>query len=448
MERRKGQGVNVVIAEYIPSLNKGELLILEGMLTILNRIGEVNVYVFSPLPSIDTARYPPGVRAVDFYREIGVILGRKVSRLELIKTLSRYLFMLTSLIVHVRILKRMRDARLRPWQRVLASADLVIIGHDQVNLVFGFLVPFEPLLIAVAARLLGKPVIIFANGIYPDGEKSLVSKALSRVLLPFVLRCANIVTVRDVETLTYFRRYRKDVWFTGDPAILARSTGKRGLSPNLPQIVKCERSLLVGVALSRETLQSGCRSLNHSADRYACMVQHMAKLLDWIVERFDAEVVFIPHCIEPYFSRDDRKVHLDIYRQMIHKDKAVLLLEEYSISELKALLGKMDFLITSRVHAATNALAENVPVIGLTSKYDRRMLNLIGINFALKEWVFYVEELTSDTLKEAVIKLLQSREKIKQKLIYKKKLIESLSLINTILVRDLLESYGFITPRR
>jgi len=55
--------VRILIAEGVPSLNKGELAILVGMLKTFEALGKVEVSIFSHYPSADKERYPKSAPA-------------------------------------------------------------------------------------------------------------------------------------------------------------------------------------------------------------------------------------------------------------------------------------------------------------------------------------------------------------------------------------------------
>ena len=63
----------IFIAENVPSLNKGEMTILEGMLESFKTLGRVQVTMLSDLPQIDQSRYGTKIKIieVEFRIEVG-----------------------------------------------------------------------------------------------------------------------------------------------------------------------------------------------------------------------------------------------------------------------------------------------------------------------------------------------------------------------------------------
>ena len=57
--------IKIFIAENVPSLNKGEMSILEGMLESFKILGKVEVTMLSDMPQIDQPRYGIKVKIID-----------------------------------------------------------------------------------------------------------------------------------------------------------------------------------------------------------------------------------------------------------------------------------------------------------------------------------------------------------------------------------------------
>ena len=60
----KGKKTIIFIAENVPSLNKGEMTIMEGMLESFRIVGDVGVTMLSDHPEIDTPRYGTRIKII------------------------------------------------------------------------------------------------------------------------------------------------------------------------------------------------------------------------------------------------------------------------------------------------------------------------------------------------------------------------------------------------
>lgn len=56
----------------MPSLNKGEMALLEGILESLAPLGSVEVSAFSIYPELDKKRFPSSVKLIDICKELHI----------------------------------------------------------------------------------------------------------------------------------------------------------------------------------------------------------------------------------------------------------------------------------------------------------------------------------------------------------------------------------------
>ena len=141
--------VQILIAEWIPSLNKGELAILLGMLETFNTLGEHEVTAFSFMPAIDSERYPPSVKVCDVSKSLH--LGSTIfdgSRTSFLRALFlsitlHVLFMILWILFRNRAIRIMRG---NLWKHYV-EADVILICHDGVSCALGFVLPFYPVYI-------------------------------------------------------------------------------------------------------------------------------------------------------------------------------------------------------------------------------------------------------------------------------------------------------------
>jgi len=62
----------ILIATFFPTLSKGALEILAGILKTFNVLGQTEVAIFSFYPTLDAKRYPSGIRLVDIGKDLHV----------------------------------------------------------------------------------------------------------------------------------------------------------------------------------------------------------------------------------------------------------------------------------------------------------------------------------------------------------------------------------------
>ena len=437
----------VLIAEYVPSHNKGELAILNGILETLKMLGKVEVYIFSIYPALDRARYPREVRIIDMkqnlcLKKLNIKSKVNIMWASFVAMLQHILFAILYATIRKRSLKIMN----KPLWQAYCECDVILICHDEVDCVNGVFFQFSPVYISLLAKTLRKPIVIFANGTTRLTSQVWIwkfhSKRLWKILAKYVLKSADLITVRDEETLLLFKEIscnKLHIYFTADPAILLSPADNKKIKEiMLDEEIRRDNGPLVGVALSREVLSEAFKSKVNSALRYKKAIEEIARLLDRLINEMNFTVIFIPHSVEPH--RDDRVVARDIYQLMRNRHKAKVINREYSPQELKGLIGQLDLLITSRVHAAINALSMLVPSFIFTRSWDRRAYNIIGKMLNQRKWIYEIENLNVNKIVALIAELLNSRKKIRKDLAIAVQYMKEKALFNGKLLKAILKT--------
>ncbi|MFL6624243.1 MAG: polysaccharide pyruvyl transferase family protein [Sulfurifustis sp.] len=198
------------------------------------------------------------------------------------------------------------------------------------------------------ARDKSVPVMTYAIGAgplnTPDAQK-LVRDQLSAI---------DIVTVREAGARKALEEIgvKRDIVVTADPAFLLRPdplpTGaveREGLDP---------ARRLIGMSVR----EPGVAAPDIDQKMYHALLANAA---DYMVERFDADVVFVP--MEPKMH-DVQHCHAVIAR-MLRAQRATVLKGEYSSSQLLSLVGKFAFAVGMRLHFLVFAALQGVPFVAL-----------------------------------------------------------------------------------
>ncbi len=434
-----GSKVRILIAEWIPSLNKGELAILNGMLKTFDVLGDYEANVFSFQPFIDAARYPSGVGTVDIRSDLhlGDVLHDN-SLLNSLKTalfgfIQHFLFIMLYILIGNNVLKVMKK---RIWSLYFYS-DLYVICHNGVGCAGGFLLTYSPVYITLVARVLKKPIVVYGNG--TSGYKRKIWESLAG----YVLKSAALVTVRDKYSYRYLKMLSGGsprVILTGDPAILAPAAD----SSTADQILTNEKipkdRLLVSVTVTRSLLLKFYPSVSEKNLRYDMAVRELAKSFDMIIDSLDGEILFLPHCIESHEGRDDRVVGEDIASVMTNHQNVHVFRKEYSTAELKALMGKSDLMIGARIHSVIGALSMGTPSCTLSYQSDVRSVGLVGSMLKQGKWIYYVEHHKNQELVNLVQRMASERENISSCLVPIVMSAKKGALLNGALLKKVLES--------
>jgi polysaccharide pyruvyl transferase CsaB len=284
-------------------LNLGDEAILQAIITQLRRDLPVEITVFSRDAADTKARH--GVE-----RAVPV---RKLSRSEVVPEVERL--------------------------------DLLVIGGG------GILFDAEARIYlreALIAREKGVPVMLYAVGAGP------LSHAAAQAAVRDCLEHVEVITVRERSAQRALEEagVHRDIIVTADPALL--------LKPEpLPRgILKHEglegRRRLIGMSVR----EPGAAAPDIDPDDYHALLANAA---DYMVDRFDADVVFVPM---ERSVLDTQHSHA-VIAKMLRAQRATVLKGEYTSGQLLSLIGKFSFAVGMRLHFLIFAALRGVPFVAL-----------------------------------------------------------------------------------
>ncbi len=210
--------------------------------------------------------------------------------------------------------------------------------------------------IMMLAKKLGRPVMLYAQGIGP------VQGSLAQGAMRYIGNMVDLITVRDEGSYEELKRLKvtaPPVYITADPVLAMHPVAKQ-----------------IGRAILKHHGQEGVAPLIGISVRewkdWGHFKQVLAHAADLMIEELGARVVFIPMQYP-----DDLSVSRKIAGRMKHP--AAVLPGEYTTSELLSLVGNLDLLIGIRLHALIFAAVMHVPMAGISydPKIDR-FLETIG----------------------------------------------------------------------
>lgn len=265
--------------------------------------------------------------------------------------------------------------------------------------------------IVALAKLLGRPVFFYAQGFGP------VRTALGRLLVRLVANRADIITVRDPDSLEEMRSLgvtRPPGMVTADP-VLGLETG----------LVDRERGKKILAALGAAEGPVAGFSIrpwkSHLSYREA-----VARAADALV-REGWQVLLVP-----MHDPGDIECCLDVASRM--KEKPLFLERWRDFKDLLAVIANLDLAMGMRLHFLIFAALFGVPLIGLT--YDpkvNRFLQSVGLPPGLD-----VANLNEAELDRRVREVLADREEISEKIIKQVNLLREEALKNAQMVAKLL----------
>jgi polysaccharide pyruvyl transferase CsaB len=198
------------------------------------------------------------------------------------------------------------------------------------------------------AREKNVPVMVYAVGAGP------LNHAAAQAAVRENLADAVVVTVREKSAHRVLEEagLHRDVVVTADPALL--------LKPEpLPRgVLKQE-----GLEGRRRLIGMSVREPGVAAPDLDEKVYHalLANAADFIVDRYDADVVFVPM---ERSVLDTQHSHA-VIAQMLRAQRATVLKGEYSSGQVLSWMGKFDFALGMRLHFLVFAAIQGTPFVAL-----------------------------------------------------------------------------------
>jgi polysaccharide pyruvyl transferase CsaB len=199
--------------------------------------------------------------------------------------------------------------------------------------------------IALEARV---PVMLYAIGAGPledAGVQTLVREALEKV---------ELVTVRERSAHKALEEagIGRDIIVTADPALLMEPEALPDAA--LAQEGLAGKKTLIGMSVR----EPGVAAPDIDENVYHALLANAA---DFMVDRFDADIVFVP--MEPA-SLDAQHSHAVIAR-MLRAQRASVLKGEYTAGQVLSLMGRFSFALGMRLHFLIFAALQGVPFVAL-----------------------------------------------------------------------------------
>jgi polysaccharide pyruvyl transferase CsaB len=198
------------------------------------------------------------------------------------------------------------------------------------------------------AHEIGVPVMVYAISAGPlqtRATREAVREALNR---------AAVITVRDRQGRQLLEEVgvTQEIQVTADPALLMEP------EPLPEEAWKREGFELGGRLVGFSVREPGPAAPDIDVEHYHALLANAA---DFMVDRLDAEVVFMP--LERK-KMDVQHSHAVISR-MQHAQQATVLKGDYTSGQLISLIGQFEFCVGMRLHFLIFAAIQNVPFVAL-----------------------------------------------------------------------------------
>lgn len=269
---------------------------------------------------------------------------------------------------------------------------------------FRFMLHLYPILLSL---LLGKKTLLLAQTLGPFW--------IFKFIMIYVLRKSTLITVRDAPSLKHLRDCRVDfskVYLTADPTFLLDPASDR----RVQTILKME-GLDLNVLKDKKKIGI-CAGHILKNKKHKRLVKTLATVADLLIERYNAIVLFISHASGKLTKKsNDVLVGEEIKNNVENKKRFYIIKGDYTPIELKGIIGRLDCLVSLRMHPVISASSMKVPsVIIAFNPKAYGLMEMLGLANNACTLVIHIDKVQSESLLACITCCLSDRHYLKKKL--------------------------------
>lgn len=299
----RGRVFKIGISGSYGGLNLGDEAILQCIITQLRKSISFELIVFSR-NAHDTLKRHPGVQAVDI-----------------------------------------RKMYIRDIRSIISTLDLFILGGGGILYDADAKLYLKEVHIALENKI---PVMLYAIGVGPLNNPSV------QVAVRDILNEVDLITVREQNSQRLLENLGvyKTITVTADPALLLESEplDKKIIDRYIPD----KQKKLIGISVREPNVAAP----DIDEGKYHALIADAA---DFMVDRLNAEVLFIP--MEPDV-KDLQQSHA-VISKMLKPQRAAVLKGNFTSGQILNIIGKLDFCLGMRLHFLIFSALQKIPFVAL-----------------------------------------------------------------------------------
>jgi len=292
----------------------------------------------------------------------------------------------------------------------------------------------EHLLHISLSKILRKPVMIYGPSMGPFKIR------WRNVIRRYLLNKIEIISLRDRISKEYLQDLnlsRPLVYITADSAFQDITSVSNDLAEEImiaEKIIDSQKEsnnkFLVGITpAGAEWNYRNVVNPQEEQERYN---QIMAKAIDYLIDKFDATIVFFPQL---YGNSDDMPLIKNIIRLVDKKGNVRILSKKWDSDVQQAIISQMELFIGNRYHSVIFALKGKVPTVCLA--YEHKSVGIMQAAM-MDKYIININDLTYENLIIMIKQAWNQREEIKEVLKSQVEIIRKHSLMNSILAMALI----------
>lgn len=322
--------------------------------------------------------------------------------------------------------------------REYLDADLIVsTGGDVLTEDYGVRVFRNQCINLLIGVWFGKPIVIYGETIGP------FKNALDVKMIRHLLNHSRLITLREEISAGIVKEIgitNVPTYTTADSAFLLEPANEDRIQRLLEiEGIRSRDTPLVGISASKVISRFGFRNAATREEKYRQYIEIMARMVDYLTEKLNSRVVFIPHVTE-YWSSDDRKVAADIIASVKNPQKCVNITSDYTAAELKGIIGTLDMFIGTRMHSTIASTSMYVPTVIIA--YSHKAHGIMGKALSLDQYVVDIRSIEYEALTARIDDVWKNKDTIRADLKNKIPVIKERAQYNAVLVKNLIQERG------
>ncbi len=330
-----------------------------------------------------------------------LIMGEKIKLLdEPFNLISGKALFLFSIIQSILVILYARCTRISPAKeelRVFRDCDLIIdLSGDGISTDYTWLSLYLRLYMVFLGKLAGKKVLLLAQTVGPFKGK------INEFVSGIILNMADLIVLRESRSKEVLKRIGvrnlQKIRLTADLAFLLEprleDAKKLMIKEGIPQDFSGK---LVGLSPSC-IIANWFKDELPPQEKQKIYLDDLSGELDNLIDKYGFKLILIPHVMASH--SDDLATCREIYERMKHKKSVIMVKHYYNAAVLKAVMGRLRFLIAFRMHAAIGALSMGIPAVCWS--YNDKFEGIIAERLGLEN---YVIDIRKNYIKDAIQKL-------------------------------------------
>jgi len=400
----------ILIADYVPIANKGEEAIVRGIEDMLSDGRPVALGLFD------------NAEVVTQRGNITIFPRDWLFRFEGNSRLSRRgrILMQAAIAAQLQLgiygrLKNLTAAgagQCRPLQEFFSRAEYVLVGHDGV---FGV----ESCGIIHLAKRHGK-----RSGILGASTGIAGGRFYKAALYRRTMEESDFCVFREKHSRDSMAQVCRDparLVVGPDPAFAMRPAEPQAAREVLEshelyrQARENGRPVIAVTALEKGRVYAGFRPDLQGQAKQQAHARYLAAILDPLVEKGRAFLLFLPHSLEQDGS--DVVAARHVIEQMKSGPEDSLILErDCGPRLLKSIIRECDFLVGQRTHSLIGGVSVGTPFVALTNRQDTRTHGIIGDMCRCENYILDMDAAGEEHASKKVLEIFDARASMRQSL--------------------------------